>query len=67
MPHHLCVGRDAVKVAGCPMVDAPLVGRWALDLQLTLVRNKLFRKQDRDNGESLFYAVLQSISDLLVH
>lgn len=49
------------------MVDAPLVGRWALDLQLTLVRNKLFRKQDRDNGESLFYAVLQSISDLLVH
>lgn len=61
------MGGDAVKVADCPMVDAPLVGGWALDLQLTLVRNKISRKQDSDNGESLFYAVLQSISDLLVH
>lgn len=74
MPHHLCVGGDAVKVADCPMVDtplvggwAPLVGGWALDLQLTLVRSKISRKQDSDNGGSLVYTVLQSISDLLVH
>lgn len=67
MPRHLCVGGDAVKVADCPMVDAPLVGGWALALQLTLVRSKISRKQDSDNGGSLLYAVLQSISDLLVH